>query len=167
MMKRLQHPALVIPLWASVAAILIVAHPSPIALLGVALWPVVEYVAHRWFMHGIERTRPALYKRVHGVHHLYPRDRSHFTIPLAVTVPIVALLAAIPAALGAWSTAAPVLGGLLAAYALYDLAHLAAHGLAPFPFRRVLARYHARHHRDATRAFGVTSPIVDALMGTQ
>lgn len=166
-MKHLQHPALVIAFWASVAALLIASHPSPLALLGVALWPVVEYVAHRWLMHGIEHTRPALYKRVHGVHHLYPRDRSHFTIPLAVTVPLVALLAAIPAALGAWPTAAPILGGLLAAYALYDLAHLAAHGLAPFPFRRALARYHARHHRDASRAFGVTSPIVDALMGTR
>lgn len=166
-MKRLQHPALVIAFWASVAALLIAAHPSPTALLGVALWPVVEYAAHRWLMHGISSSRPALYKRVHGVHHLYPRDRSHFTIPLAVTVPLVAALVAIPAGLGAWPTAAPVLGGLLAAYALYDIAHLAAHGLAPFPFRRALARYHARHHRDATRAFGVTSPLVDALMGTR
>jgi len=165
--KRLQHPALVIPLWATVAALLITAHPSPLALFGVALWPAVEYVAHRWLMHGIERSRPALYKRVHGVHHLYPRDPSHFTIPLAVTVPIVLAMSAIPAALGAWSSAAPLLGGLLAAYALYDIAHLAAHGLAPFPFRRTLARYHARHHRDATLAFGVTSPLLDALMGTR
>jgi sterol desaturase/sphingolipid hydroxylase (fatty acid hydroxylase superfamily) len=165
--KRLQHPVLVIAFWASVAALIIASRPSPLAFLGVALWPTVEYVAHRWLMHGISSSRPALYKRVHGVHHLYPGDRSHFTIPLAVTVPLVALLAAIPATLGAWPTAAPVLGGLLAAYALYDIAHLAAHGLAPFPFRRALARYHARHHRDASRAFGVTSPLVDALMGTR
>lgn len=166
-MKRLQHPAIVIPVWGLVAALLVSAHPGYRALVGVALWPAVEYVAHRWLMHGIERTRPALYKRVHGVHHLYPGDPSHFTIPLAVTVPVVAVLCAIAAAIGAWYAAAPVLGGLLGAYALYDIAHLAAHGLAPFPFRRALARYHARHHRDATRAFGVTSPLIDALMDTR
>lgn len=141
--------------------------PSRLALVGAGLWPAVEYVAHRWLMHGIEYSRPALYKRVHGVHHLYPRDLSHFTIPVAITAPIVAMICSAFAVLGVWSSAAPIIGGLLGAYAVYDIAHLAAHGLAPFPFRRALARYHAKHHRDAARAFGVTTPIIDAIMGTR
>lgn len=59
------------------------------------------------------------------------------------------------------------LGGLLLAFVVYDIAHLAAHGLAPFPFAEALRRHHARHHADDTRNFGVTTPWIDCLLGTR
>lgn len=163
-MKRLQSPFLTMPLWAAVGAALVAPSPRPwLALAGAAAWPLVEYAAHRWAMHGLARAAPRLYKRVHGVHHLYPRDLSHFVIP----VPAVALAAvAIGGALEALDVGLAPLGGLLLAFVLYDLAHLAAHGLAPFPFADALRRHHARHHATDTRNFGVTTPCLDRLLGT-
>lgn len=164
-MKRLQSPFLTMPLWAAVGAVLVALSPRPwLALVGVGAWPAVEYLAHRWGMHGLQRLAPRLYKRVHGVHHLYPRDLSHFVIP----VPAVALVAvAIGVVLEALGVGLAPLGGLLLAFVVYDIAHLAAHGLAPFPFAEALRRHHARHHADDTRNFGVTTPWIDRLLGTR
>jgi len=163
-MKRLQSPFVVMPLWSAVAAALLVRWPSWWALAGFAAWPLVEYAAHRWAMHGLALAAPRLYKRVHGVHHLYPRDLSHFTIPIPIAAVVVAGLCA-----ASWAIGAPpsVVGGLLAAFVLYDLAHLAAHGFAPFPFARALQRHHARHHADDARNFGVTTSWIDRLLGTR
>lgn len=163
-MKRLQSPFLTMPLWAAVGAALVALSPRPwLAFAGFATWPAVEYAAHRWAMHGLAGRAPRLYKRVHGVHHLYPRDLSHFVIPIPAVAVVVC---AIGAALWAGGVGLAPLGGLLLAFVLYDLAHLAAHDLAPFPFREALRRHHARHHEDGARNFGVTSPAIDRLLGT-
>lgn len=158
-MKRLQSPFLVMPLWSAVGAVLVATDPAAwLALAGVAAWPFIEYAAHRWLMHGSARYMPRLYKRIHGCHHLWPDDLSHFTIPIPVVALVVAaLLLALPRAF---------VGGVLLAYVAYDLAHLAAHGLAPFPFRDRLMRHHAEHHRNAGVAYGVTQPWIDRALGT-
>lgn len=159
-MKAIQHPLLVMPLWLAVGVALVATSMRPaLALAGATAWPAVEYAAHRFLMHGLARVSPRLYKRVHGVHHLYPRDLSHFMIPLAFSALVVAALSLV--------MPRPALGGLLLAYVAYDLAHLAAHGLIPFPFRRALARHHAKHHRDPAICFGVTSPLFDVVLGTR
>lgn len=156
-----------VPVWAALATALISTAETPaLAIVGVLAWPFVEYVAHRWAMHGIARAWPTLYKRVHGVHHKYPTDTSHFTIPVFVVVPVVAALIAALWLCGAPSPGALV-GGLLAALAAYDIVHLGAHGLIALPFGGGIARRHAAHHADQSVAFGVTSGIVDALMGTR
>lgn len=158
-MKRLQSPFLVMPLWSAVGAALVTTDQAPwLALAGVAAWPFIEYVAHRWVMHGSAKYAPRFYKRIHGCHHAWPDDLSHFTIPIPVVVlAVAALLVALPRAF---------VGGALLAYVAYDLAHLAAHGLAPFPFRERLMRHHAAHHRKADEAYGVTQPCIDRLLGT-
>lgn len=164
-MKRLQSPFLTMPLWAAIGAVLVALSPRPwLAIAGAAVWPVLEYVAHRWAMHGLARVAPRLYKRVHGVHHLYPHDLSHFVIPPAA----VALVgAAGGAALHLLGVGLAPLGGLLLAFVVYDLAHLAAHGLAPFPFAQALRRHHEKHHTDGRKNYGVTSPWLDRLFGTR
>lgn len=148
------------PIWAAVGAALVATSPWPwFALFGAVLWPFVEYSAHRWAMHGLARIAPRLYRKVHGVHHMYPDDLAHFTIPLPVVLVVVlgALYAGVPRA---------VVGGMLLAFVAYDLAHLAAHGLAPFPFRERLRDHHAAHHRHASVSFAVSAPFLDRLFRT-
>lgn len=147
------------PLWSAVGSALVATSERPwLALAGVAAWPVIEYAAHRWLMHGAARFAPRLYKKIHGCHHLWPNDLAHFTIPIpVVALAVAALLAALPRAF---------VGGALLAYVAYDLAHLAAHGLAPFPFRARLAKHHAAHHRRSDEAYCVTQPWIDRLLGT-
>lgn len=78
-MKTLQSPYIVIPFWGAVAgAMLAGTGPFWLAAVGLATWPLVEYSAHRWGMHALERRWPRFYKRAHGVHHRYPGDLSHF-----------------------------------------------------------------------------------------
>lgn len=163
-MKRLQSPFITMPLWAVVGALIVVLSPrSWLAVIGACTWPIVEYAAHRWTMHGLARVAPRLYKRIHGVHHLYPRDLSHFVIPVPVVVLIAAILGAALVLLGVGL--AP-LGGLLLAFVVYDLAHLAAHNLAPFPFATALRNHHKKHHENDTINFGVTSPWIDQILHT-
>jgi sterol desaturase/sphingolipid hydroxylase (fatty acid hydroxylase superfamily) len=164
-MKRINSPFLTMPLWSAVGAVMVASSPRPwVGILGAASWPFVEYVAHRWAMHGLSRWAPRFYKRVHGVHHLYPRDLSHFVIPAPVVAAVACVLATPLLASGVGL--AP-LGGLLLAFVLYDLAHLAAHGFAPFPFASALARHHAQHHVNETANYGVTTPCLDYLLGTR
>ena len=158
-MKRLQSPFLVMPLWSAIGSALVATDVTPwFSFAGAATWPLIEYVAHRWIMHGSATFAPRLYKKIHGCHHTWPDDPSHFTIPIPVVAMVVAaLLVALPRAF---------VGGALLAYVGYDLAHLAAHGLAPFPFRERLMKHHAAHHQRANEAYGVTQPWIDRLLGT-
>lgn len=163
-MKRINSPFLTMPLWAGVGAAVVALSPRPwLAFAGAAAWPLVEYVAHRWAMHGLSQRAPRFYKRVHGVHHLYPTDLSHFVIPAPVVAAVACVIGVCLVASGAGL--AP-LGGVLISFVLYDLAHLASHGLAPFPFATALARHHARHHAHETVNYGVTTPWLDRLFGT-
>ena len=164
-MKTLQSPYIVIPFWGAVAgAMLAGTGPFWLAAIGLGVWPLVEYSAHRWGMHALERRWPRFYKRAHGVHHRYPGDLSHFTIPIPVVLVVVVVLAL---ALHVAGVGLVALGGLLVGYVLYDLAHLAAHGLIPFPFRRALVRHHARHHANQACNFGVSAPWIERLFGTR
>src|ERR1700712_5670293 len=51
-------------------------------LLG--LWPLTEYLLHRWGFHFKPRTpwQQRLQFQLHGVHHDYPRDQHRPVIPL-------------------------------------------------------------------------------------
>jgi sterol desaturase/sphingolipid hydroxylase (fatty acid hydroxylase superfamily) len=152
------------PFWLLVGISLIVFRgPWWAALAGLAAWPAVEYAAHR-AMHAVVKVSPRAYKKVHGVHHAYPDDLSHFAIPPVAVFAIAFLLAA-----GLWALGLPLsaLGGLLVALVAYDAAHLAAHGVIPFPFAKAIARRHAKHHKNARVNLGVTTPIMDIAVGTE
>ncbi len=154
------------PVWAAVASALVASSEAPyLAAVGSLAWPVIEYAAHRWAMHGIARVWPRAYRRVHGVHHMYPTDTSHFTIPMPVVAIAAALVWAALWAIGAPSPMA-IVGGLLSAMVAYDAAHLAAHGLLSLPFGKSLAARHAGHHARPTTNYGVTTGIIDRALGT-
>lgn len=166
-MKRLQSPFLVMPLWSAVGALLAASAARPgWTLVGALSWPLIEYAAHRWVMHGSAKWAPRFYRKIHGIHHAFPDDLSHFTIPIPFVGAVVAVFAGGSSALNVGREGHALLGGLLLAYVAYDLAHLAAHGRAPFPWQDVLARHHAVHHAQASKAFAVTVPFIDRIFRT-
>jgi cyclopropane-fatty-acyl-phospholipid synthase len=145
------------------------------ALGGVALWSLLEYLLHRFVLHGV-----APFSRWHGEHHVRPQ--ALIASPIALSLSLFMLLGALPAwwLLGAWPATALTLG-LMTSYLLYGLTHHATHHhTAPWirhnPWisrRRVRhAMHHAVHHIQARGEickpchFGVSNSFWDVVFGT-
>ena len=164
------------------AATLLAASPSgsgSVLLLwvfgGVALWSLLEYLLHRFVLHGV-----APFSRWHGEHHVRPQ--ALIASPIAASLSLFLLLGALPAWwwLGTWPATALSLG-LLTSYLAYGLTHHATHhntvpwirNNAWLSQRRVRhAMHHAVHHLQARGEicqpchFGVTNSFWDAVFGT-
>lgn len=156
---------------------LAVAHPSGTAgalllwsLAGAAIWSPVEYLLHRFVLHGLPP-----FARWHAEHH--QRPTALIALPTPLSAALFATLAALPAwwLMGAWPATALVFG-LITGYLLYGLIHHAMHHAVPggrawggwLVARR---RWHAQHHAAvpegaARRHFGVTSSLWDRVFGT-
>jgi dihydroceramide fatty acyl 2-hydroxylase len=139
-------------------------------LVGLLVWSLLEYVAHRGSFHHAPTSRPqvAFAYLMHGVHHAYPDDSRRWVMPLGVTLPTtIALYFAFTWALGRYG--ASVFGGFLHGYLAYDLLHYFIHlGRMPGRLGRFLRHYHLAHHYTfPDRHFGVSSPLWDVIFRTR
>jgi cyclopropane-fatty-acyl-phospholipid synthase len=142
---------------------------------GVALWSLLEYLLHRFVLHGV-----APFSRWHHLHHQHPT--ALIASPSALSLSLFLLLASLPAwwLLGGWAALALTLG-LLAGYLVYGLTHHATHHSVPawirhnawMSERRVRhAIHHAAHHIKARGEsckpchFGVSNSFWDSVFGT-
>lgn len=142
---------------------------------GAVLWSLLEYLLHRFVLHGM-----APFSRWHAQHHLHPR--ALIASPPALSLSSFLLLATLPAwwLLGVWPSLALTLG-LLGSYLVYGLTHHATHhSTAPWVQRNAWvsqrrlchAMHHAAHHIEARGQackpchFGVTNSFWDAVFGT-
>ncbi|KDD76042.1 Tic22-like family protein [Helicosporidium sp. ATCC 50920] len=145
---------------------------SPLAFVlyfvwGTFLWQITEYSMHRWLFHApvCGPKSQFLHFLFHGCHHKFPQDVQRLVFP---PIPAAAILAGfyalIRAGAGSTVTARAIFAGFLVAYVAYDCSHYAIHaGL----LRGRLARRHFEHHFERHDAiFGISSPIVDLLLGT-
>lgn len=130
--------------------------------LGVAAWTLIEYVVHRYVLHGLQP-----FKRWHAEHHLRPR--ALICSPTIVTAPLFVLLVFLPVLwlCGIWQGSALSLG-LLAGYLAYGLIHHATHHWQmPGAWLAQRKRWHALHHHLAQPVcFGVTSSFWDLVFGS-
>lgn len=134
-------------------------------LAGFALWSLIEYLVHRFVLHGIQP-----FKRLHAVHHARPR--ALYGLPTLFSLPLFAGLVFLPllVLLGLWPTL-PLMAGVLAGYLFYGLAHHLAHqGLSrswPGPAWQLRRkRWHAHHHSGQAACYGVSTGFWDQLLGT-
>ena len=142
---------------------------------GVALWSLLEYLLHRFVLHGV-----APLSRWHARHHQQPN--ALIATPVVLSLSLFLLLAGLPAwwLLGGWAALALGLG-LLGSYLLYGLTHHATHHPTPdwiahsswMRQRRVRhAMHHAAHHIRARGEackpchFGVSNSLWDTVFGT-
>jgi dihydroceramide fatty acyl 2-hydroxylase len=139
-------------------------------VLGMFLWSLLEYGAHRGSFHHEPETdgQVAYGYLVHGVHHAYPDDARRWVMPLIVTLPISALIfLAFRLALGSIGEA--IFAGFIHGYLTYDMLHYFIHrGRMPTRLGRFLRQYHLAHHYAKPDAhFGVSSPLWDVVFRTR
>ena len=144
-------------------------------VLGMAAWTPLEYLLHRFVLHGLEP-----FSRWHALHH--DRPTALICSPTVLSASLLLGLVFLPIGLlsDRWSAMGLTLGLVLGyqAYALtHHLLHHSAvrrHGQhASVPngrWQRWLAqrkRWHALHHHSAPpKYFGVTTDFWDRLLGT-
>jgi hypothetical protein len=145
-------------------------------LLGIAFWTWVEYVVHRYVLHGVFPDGPGLrhvlhrlFDHLHVEHHRRPWDGSHINGTMKDTAPFLAP-AAVIALLLPPQTLLAFLAGLVQAYVVEEWVH---HSVHFYHFDNLYFRYIKRHHlyhhgrTGSSVAFGLTNGAWDVAYGTR
>jgi len=133
------------------------------ALGGLGGWSLIEYVFHRFLLHGVSP-----FREWHAAHHARPTAR--IASPTIFSASLILVLVALPAwtLAGRWPACALTLG-VTAGYYGYAVTHHATHhwrARSAWLARR--KRWHALHHHDTAhpRCFGVTNSVWDRVFRT-
>jgi len=169
-------------LCAVMAATLLTASPEGLGAVllvwvlgGVVIWTLLEYLLHRFVLHGI-----APFSHWHSQHHLRPR--ALIASPTILSFSLFLLLGTFPVwwLLGGW-VALALTFGLLTSYLIYGLTHHATHHKPPPWIRRNAwmkrrrirhAMHHAAHHIKVRGEvckpchFGVSNSFWDVVFRT-
>jgi 4-hydroxysphinganine ceramide fatty acyl 2-hydroxylase len=143
---------------------------------GVAFWTWLEYMVHRYILHGVFPDGPGLkhwthrlFDHLHVEHHKRPWDGRHINGTLKDTAPFVVPMALVAALLPP-HTGFAFLAGLLQAYVVEEWVHHSVH-FYHFDNRyfRYIKRHHLYHHSRAGGqvAYGLTSGVWDAAYDTR
>ena len=105
----------------------------------------------------------------HGSHHDAPDDPDRIVARLSFSLPIaVALFVGLSLVLWSVASGALVFAGVAVGYLSYEVIHFSIHRVALVRrLVRPLASHHLHHHyADASRCFGVTTPLWDWVFRT-
>ncbi len=132
------------------------------SLAGLAGWTLVEYLLHRFVLHGLPP-----FKSWHAQHH--ERPAALISSPTVFSASLILLLVFLPAlqVTDEWRACALTLG-LLIGYFAYAVTHHATHHWRGGGWLRQRKLWHARHHRSgaAPACYGVTSSLWDRVLGS-
>jgi sterol desaturase/sphingolipid hydroxylase (fatty acid hydroxylase superfamily) len=136
---------------------------AALVLLGFVGWSIVEYVIHRFVLHGLSP-----FCQWHAEHHARPL--ALISAPTVLSGALIATLVFLPAYLlgGRWAAMALTLG-VLAGYLAYAAAHHATHHWQPASkWSRQRKLWHALHHRHAQEGccYGVSTDLWDHVFGS-
>jgi len=137
-------------------------------LLGLLLWSLVEYFAHRYVFH-FEPKRKWLKKIffiIHGVHHAYPGDSMRLVMPPSLSIPLSTFFYFL-----FYFTLSqnhmPIFAGFIFGYLCYDMIHYGVHHahFIKIPWFLKMKQHHMVHHfKEPDLGFGVTSDVWDNVM---
>ncbi len=179
--RRRLYPVTVVYSAASLAALVLAARASaPTALaswaLGVASWTWVEYMVHRYVLHGVfpdgrglRHLTHVLFDHLHVEHHKRPWDGNHINGTLKDTGPFLLPLFALALLLPP-QTLLAFLAGLVQAYVVEEWVHHSVHYYHfDNPYFRYIKAHHMYHHsrRGQDRGYGLTSGMWDAVYDTR
>lgn len=159
------------------------AHPRLAVLFylaGIPVWSLVEYLSHRYILHGrFKETKHGwkLHKKfahkvldpLHWEHHERPFDGLHINGVLKDLLPLFAVAAPL-SFLFPFYTAPMVLAGVCQSYLAEEWIH---HSIHYYNFRgrywRHIKKYHLYHHtsQGMERGFGITSAFWDVVFKTR
>ncbi len=142
----------------------------------VALQPLIEWGIHRFLLHTPARTVAGQRfdpGAAHRGHHRVPDDVGGALLGTSFAVANGAVAAAAAAGIGAAVGGPVAVGSAVAAgeagLLAYEWVHLLSHsgyrGRTAW-FRQLRASHLRHHHRDDNTNFGITSRVVDRLLGT-
>lgn len=145
-----------------------------IALIALFVYSLVEYVFHRFILHGRmlyrRKATAALWKRVHYDHHQNPGDWMVLFGDPRTTIPPILIIAIPPGYVinGVAGAAFAVFCGIVLT-SIYELVHFSQH--VPYEprnayLRRLKKRHLAHHFHNETGNFGITSQIWDLVFKT-
>jgi len=144
---------------------------------GVAVWTLVEYLVHRYVLHGVfpdgrGALRRFLHDRfddLHWRHHLQPWNGAHINGTIRDTGPFAAVLVA-ASFLAPWATLPVFVAAVLQSYVVEEWVHQSVHfyGFHGRYFRYIKRHHFFHHHgpRGAGVAFGLSSGMWDSAFGT-
>ena len=148
--------------------------PLLAALVIVLIYPLVEYLMHRYVLHSRllyrHKATAALWKRIHYDHHQNPNDLAVLFGALYTTLPTIFVIATpVGWLIGGPAGAAAAFATALTLFSLYEFCHCVQH--LPFTPRwewlRTLKKHHLAHHFHSEQGnFGITSFIWDRVFGT-
>ncbi len=151
------------------AAFLLIAGPVEqrleivtLALVGLAGWTAIEYVFHRFVLHGLQP-----FRRWHVEHHRRPA--ALICTPTILSATLIVVLVFLPSLLlGDLWRACALTFGLLTGYLGYTIMHHAVHHWhADNAWLKKRKRWHALHHHSEQAAcYGVTSSFWDLVFGS-
>ena len=144
-------------------------------LFGIVLFPFYEYAVHRFILHSpLLYKNPltaGLWKRIHYDHHQDPNQLdvlfgSPSNTLVAISVPglVLGLVSR------DWSAALALLAMSLILFAFYEFCHCVQHlnFIPKNPWLRAIKKQHMAHHFHSEQGnFGITSDIVDRLVGSR
>ena len=135
--------------------------------VGVVLWTLLEYVLHRFVFH--DRILGAQAAKEHILHHAKVDYFAHWTMKVAVAVPVLSVVMGLSSLAVGWQLGTSVPLGVLAGYTFYEVLHRRIHVSAPWGAYGRLARHHhlLHHFGHSDLNHGVTSPIWDVVFGTR
>jgi sterol desaturase/sphingolipid hydroxylase (fatty acid hydroxylase superfamily) len=179
--KRLYPVTVLYTLYAATVLLVALRNRPRFAILsfamGVAVWTLVEYYAHRYVLHGRFPDGPGLFQHLlhkyfdhlHWEHHKRPWDGNHINGTIADTLPMTGPLALLGLLLPSWSFSV-LLAGLLQAYIVEEWVH---HSVHFYEFRgsyfRYIKRHHLYHHspKGMNVAYGLTNGFWDIVYDTR
>lgn len=143
---------------------------------GAATWTVVEYLVHRYLLHGrfpdgagwLEHRLHRYFDTAHGDHHQRPWDGLHInggfdTVPFAVVLAAASFLAPLP-------TAPVLMATILTSYVIEEWVHYSVHfHLFSSRYFVYIRKHHLYHHsaRGSGTAYGLSSGLWDVPLGTR
>jgi hypothetical protein len=146
-------------------------------LVGIATWTYVEYLAHRYILHGrfpdgkgwLQHFLHKRFDHLHYEHHQRPWDGNHINGTIKDTLPVVAVVALL-SFLAPLHTLPVLVAGILQAYIAEEWVHHSVH-FYNFSGRyfRYIKRHHLYHHspQGSEVGFGLTNGIWDVLRHTR
>jgi cyclopropane-fatty-acyl-phospholipid synthase len=133
-----------------------------LAAAGFLAWSAVEYLTHRFILHGVQP-----FRRWHAEHHARPT--AFICAPTLFTASILATLLFLPAwvATDVWGASALTFGVVCGYFAYAATHHAIHHWHAEGEWLRSRQRAHFIHHQTPRGCcFGVTSGIWDTACGS-
>src|SRR5437016_2365857 len=150
-------------------------------LAGIPVWTLVEYVTHRYILHGRFKVSEKIHKKfltglankymdpLHWEHHERPFDGNHINGRLRDLLPLFAVAA--PASFLFPLYVAPmVLAGAVQCYVIEEWVHHSVHYYNfRNPYFKYIRKHHIYHHTSSgmERGFGFTSAIWDVVFKTR